>query len=153
MVPPAPDTDQQPDAGLRPQAASLPLTSKVVPAWALLPLRLFLGLTFIDAGLGKLLSPAYFGAGPRGLATLAESFAKGSPLAGPVRAVVLAHPFLFALLLAVLELVAGICTVIGLASRLAAGVGLGLSLAFFSPRAGRSGRSSTAPTCRLPPAG
>jgi thiosulfate dehydrogenase [quinone] large subunit len=45
--------------------------------------------------------------------------------------VVLAHPFLFALLLAVLELVAGICTVIGLASRLAAGVGLGLSLAFF----------------------
>jgi len=67
--------------------------------------------------------------------------------------VVLAHPFLFALLLAVLEPVAGICTVIGLASRLAAGVGLGLSLAFFSPRAGRSGRSSTAPTCRLPPAG
>ena len=67
MVPPAPDTDQQADAGLRPQAASLPLTSKVVPAWALLPLRLFLGLTFIDAGLGKLLSPAYFGAGPRGL--------------------------------------------------------------------------------------
>jgi hypothetical protein len=82
MAPPAPDTDQRADAGPRPQAASLPLASKVVPAWALLPLRLFLGLTFIDAGLGKLLSPAYFGAGPRGFATLAESFAKGSPLAG-----------------------------------------------------------------------
>ena len=131
MAPPAPDTDQRAYAGPRPQAASLPLASKVVPAWALLPLRLFLGLTFIDAGLGKLLSPAYFGAGPRGFATLAESFAKGSPLAGPVRAVVLAHPFLFALLLAVLELVAGICTVIGLASRLAAGIGLGPSLASF----------------------
>jgi thiosulfate dehydrogenase [quinone] large subunit len=131
MARPASDTDQWADARTRPQAASPPLASKVVPAWALLPLRLFLGLTFIDAGVGKLLSPAWFGEGPRSFAALAESFARGSPLAGPVRAVVLAHPFLFALLLAVLELVIGVCTVIGLASRLAAGAGLGLSLTFF----------------------
>jgi len=131
MAQPASDTHEQADARRRPHAAGPPLASRVVPAWALIPLRLFLGLTFIDAGLGKLLSPAYFGAGPRSFATLAEGFAKGSPLAGPVRAVVLAHPFLFALLLAVLELVVGVCAVIGLASRLAAGVGMGLSLTFF----------------------
>jgi thiosulfate dehydrogenase (quinone) large subunit len=131
MARPASDTNDRAAAGPRPQAAAPPLASRVVPAWALLPLRLFLGLTFIDAGAGKLLSPAWFGDGPRSFAALAASFAKGSPLAGPVRAVVLAHPFLFALLLAVLELVVGVCTVIGLASRLAAGVGLGLSLTFF----------------------
>jgi thiosulfate dehydrogenase [quinone] large subunit len=45
--------------------------------------------------------------------------------------VVLAHPYLFAVLLAVLELVVGVCALIGLASRLAAGVGLGLSVTFF----------------------
>jgi len=131
MRQPASDTHGHTDAQPRPHAAGPPFASTAVPAWALLPLRLFLGVTFIDAGLGKLLSPAYFGAGPRSFATLAEGFAKGSPLAGPVRAVVLAHPFLFALLLAVLELVVGVCTVIGLASRLAAGVGMGLSLTFF----------------------
>lgn len=131
MRQPASDTDEHADARPRSHAAGPRLASKAVAAWALLPLRLFLGLTFIDAGLGKLLSPAWFGAGPRSFATLAESFAKGSPLAGPVRAVVLAHPFLFALLLAVLELVVGVCAVIGLASRLAAGVGVGLSLTFF----------------------
>jgi thiosulfate dehydrogenase [quinone] large subunit len=132
MAQPASDTHEQADAaGPRRHAAGPPLASRVVPAWALLPLRLFLGVTFIDAGLGKLLSPAWFGAGPRSFAALAEGFATGSPLAGPVRAVVLAHPFLFALLLAVLELVVGVWTVIGLASRLAAGVGMGLSLTFF----------------------
>src|SRR6266545_5085164 len=111
--------------------AGPPLASRAVRAWALLPLRLFLGLTFIDAGAGKLLSPAYFGAGPQSFAALARGFAEGSPLAGPVRAVVLPRPFLFALLLAVLELVVGVCAVLGLVSRLAAGVGLGLSVTFF----------------------
>lgn len=131
MSQPASDTHQHADAAPRPHLVAPPLASRAVPAWALLPLRLFLGVTFIDAGLGKLLSPAWFGTGPRSFATLAAGFAKGSPLAGPVRAVVLTHPFLFALLLAVLELVVGVCAVIGLASRPAAGVGLGLSLLFF----------------------
>jgi thiosulfate dehydrogenase (quinone) large subunit len=131
MTQPASDTHEQADVPPRPHATGPPLVSRVVPAWALLPLRLFLGLTFIDAGVGKLLSPAWFGAGPQSFAALASSFVKGSPLVGPVRAVVLAHPFLFAVLLAVLELVVGVCAVIGLASRLAAGVGMGLSLTFF----------------------
>ena len=108
-----------------------PLAAAAVSAWALLPLRIFLGLTFIDAGAGKLLSPAYFGAGPKSFAALAEGYAKGSPIGGPLRAVVLAHPYPFALLLAVMELAVGICALIGLASRLTAGVGLALSVTFY----------------------
>jgi thiosulfate dehydrogenase [quinone] large subunit len=130
MARPASDNQEQAATRIRVHAGA-PLASKAVRAWALLPLRLFLGLTFIDAGAGKLLSPAYFGAGPRSFAALARGFAEGSPLAGLVRAVVLPHPFLFALLLAVLELVVGVCAVLGLVSRLAAGVGLGLSVSFF----------------------
>src|SRR6266511_3984259 len=50
----------------------------VVPrAWALLPLRLFLGLTFVDAGVGKLLSSAYFGSGSEGFASLARALTAG----------------------------------------------------------------------------
>lgn len=108
-----------------------PLGTAAVHAWALLPLRLFLGLTFIDAGIGKLFSPAYFGSGPKSFTTLAHGFAQASPLGGPIRTVVLAHPYLFALLLAVVELAVGICALIGLASRLAAGLGLALSVTFF----------------------
>jgi len=130
MARPASDNQEQAATRIRVHAGA-PLASKAVRAWALLPLRLFLGLTFIDAGAGKLLSPAYFGAGPRSFVALARGFAEGSPLAGPVRAVVLPRPFLFALLLAVLELVVGVCAVLGLVSRLAAGVGLGLSVTFF----------------------
>jgi thiosulfate dehydrogenase [quinone] large subunit len=116
---------------VRARIVGAPLAATAVRAWALLPLRLFLGLTFIDAGAGKLLSPAYFGSGPKSFAALAEGFAQGSPIGGPIRTVVLDHPYLFALLLAVVELAVGICALIGLASRLAAALGLALSITFF----------------------
>src|SRR6266498_3081152 len=48
-----------------------------------------------------------------------------------VRSVVLVHPYLFALLLAVVELTVGLLALIGLASRVAAAGGLALSLLFF----------------------
>jgi thiosulfate dehydrogenase [quinone] large subunit len=116
---------------VRARILGAPLAAAAVRAWALLPLRLFLGLTFIDAGVGKLLSSAYFGSGPKSFAALAEGFAQGSPIGGPIRTVVLAHPYLFAMLLAVAELAVGICALIGRASRLAAGLGLLLSVTFF----------------------
>jgi len=127
----ASDTGTRARGPVRARIAGLPLATVAVRAWALLPLRLFLGLTFIDAGAGKLLSPAYFGSGPESFAALAEGFSQGSPIGGPIRTVVLAHPFLFAVLLAAVELAVGICALIGLASRLAAGLGLLLSVTFF----------------------
>ena len=128
---PASDTGDRATAPVRARFVGPPLATAAVRAWALLPLRLFLGLTFIDAGAGKLLSPAYFGSGPKSFAGLAEGFAQGSPIGGPIRSIVLTHPYLFGVLLAVVELVVGICALVGLASRLAAGVGLALSVIFF----------------------
>ncbi len=101
------------------------------PSWALLPLRLFLGLTFLDAGIGKLLAPAWFGTGPDSLASQAGATVDGSPIGGLVRGLVVPHPGLFAWLIAVAELAAGLLTLVGLASRVAAAAGLLLSLSFF----------------------
>src|SRR6266498_277792 len=70
---------------------------------AIVPLRVFLGATFVDAGLGKLLSAAYLGTGPRGFAAQARGFARGSPIGWLVRAVALPHPMAAGLLLAVAE--------------------------------------------------
>jgi thiosulfate dehydrogenase [quinone] large subunit len=98
---------------------------------AILPLRLFLGLTFVDAGLGKLLSAAYLGRGPQGFAAQARGFAHGSPIGGLVRAVAVAHPVPAGLLLALAELAIGVLTVAGLVSRAAAAGGLALSFTFY----------------------
>ena len=125
------DTWSRAAGSARARFVGAPLGSVAVRAWALLPLRLFLGLTFIDAGIGKLFSPAYFGSGPKSFTALAQGFAQGSPIGGLIRSLVLAHPYLFALLLAVVEVAVGICALIGLASRLAAGLGLALSITFF----------------------
>jgi thiosulfate dehydrogenase (quinone) large subunit len=98
---------------------------------AILPLRLFLGVTFVDAGLGKLLSAAYLGHGPQGFAAQARGFANGSPIGALVRAVAVAHPMPTGLLLAIAELAIGLLTLAGLASRAAAAGGLALSFTFF----------------------
>jgi thiosulfate dehydrogenase (quinone) large subunit len=104
-----------------------PATRSIV----ILPLRLFLGATFVDAGLGKLLSAAYLGPGPRGFAAQARGFAHASPIGWLLRAVALRHPEPVGLLLALGELVVGLLTLAGLASRTAAAGGLALSLLFF----------------------
>ena len=102
-----------------------------VTAWTLLPLRLFLGATFVDAGTGKLLAPAWFGAGPQGFAAQTRQLTAGSPIGGLLHGAVAAHPLPFAFALAVGELAVGLLTLAGLATRPTAGAGLGLSLLFF----------------------
>src|SRR6266540_4253031 len=79
---------------------------------AILPLRLFLGVTFADAGLGKLLSAAYLSSGPQGFAAQARGFAHASPIGWA-------------------ELAVGLLTLAGLACRVAAAGGLAFSLLFF----------------------
>jgi thiosulfate dehydrogenase [quinone] large subunit len=100
-------------------------------AIAILPMRLFLGATFVDAGLGKLLSPAYLGSGPQGFAAQARGFARGSPIGWLVQAIALRHPTPAGLLLAMAELAVGLLTLAGLASRAAAAGGLAFSFTFF----------------------
>ncbi len=108
-----------------------PATRPTVHAAVVLPLRLFFGIAFVDAGLGKLLSAAWFGPGPQGFAAQTGGFARGSPIGGLVRAVALGHPGPVAFLLAFAELAVGVLTLAGLAARAAAAVALGLSLTFF----------------------
>src|SRR6266566_9949626 len=54
---------------------------KHMSRWALLPLRLFLGITFLYAGLQKLTDPQFFNPAARGyIGKQITAFATGSPL-------------------------------------------------------------------------
>lgn len=112
-------------------STSTPTARSATRSIVLLPLRLFLGATFVDAGLGKLLSAAYLGSGPQGFAAQARGFARGSPISWLVGALALRHPTPAGLLLAVAELAIGVLTLVGLTSRVAAAGGLALSFTFF----------------------
>jgi thiosulfate dehydrogenase [quinone] large subunit len=102
-----------------------------VPAAALLPLRLFFGVTFVYAGLDKLLDRAFLD--PNSAASIyaqLANFARFSPIGGLIR---LGEPFAapIGLLIAVAEIGVGLGALSGLAYRLAALGGAGLSLLFW----------------------
>lgn len=102
-----------------------------VPAAALLPLRLFLGATFVYAGLDKLLDPAFLDpSSPASIFGQLANFARFSPLGGLIR---IAEPYAapIGILIAVAEIGAGLGALSGLVFRLAALGGAGLSLLFW----------------------
>jgi len=107
------------------------VTKLSVPAIALLPLRLFFGVTFLWAGLDKLLDPTFFDAtAPTSLHAQLLDYARQSPLGDLIRASLpLATPI--GLVIALGELGVGIGTLTGLAFRLAAVGGAALSLLFW----------------------
>ena len=103
----------------------------MVPAAALLPLRFFFGITFLYAGLDKLIDPAFFDpASPGSIQAQMLAFERGSPLGALVA---LARPDAGAvgLSIAVAEVAIGIGALTGLAFRVAAAGGAMLSLLFF----------------------
>ena len=128
---PAPlDPDHQLSQRVSPRATTSGVP--VLPAWVLLPLRLFLGVTFAYAGLQKLTDPHYFRPGtPTYIGTQIAAFAHGTPLQGFLLHVALPHAILFGALVAYGELAIGLGTLIGLLMRPAAIFGLILSLTFF----------------------
>jgi thiosulfate dehydrogenase [quinone] large subunit len=102
-----------------------------VAALALLPLRVFFGLTFVYAGLDKLLDPGFFD--PESATSIQSQFAifeRASPLAPLVH---LAEPLAVVLgvLIALGELAVGLGALSGLAFRLAALGGAAISFLFF----------------------
>jgi len=100
--------------------------------WVLLPLRLFLGITFIYAGLQKLTDPQFFDPKARGyIGKQIIGFASGSPLHTFLIQVAVPHAHLFGLLVAFGEIAIGIGTILGLLFRPAAFFGLVISLTFF----------------------
>lgn len=99
--------------------------------WVLLPLRLFLGITMVYAGLLKFFDPAYLDAtSPNGVHSQMVAAASASPI-GPLVSFTAQHAALFGLSIAFGELVVGLGILLGLWTRLAAVGGFLLSLSFF----------------------
>ena len=101
------------------------------PGVVLLPVRLFLGLTFTFAGLQKLADPHFFEASrPTSIQGQILLFKQTSPIRfmlGPVSH----HAVLFGVLTAIAEIGVGLGTLVGLWSRAAAALGAFLSLSFY----------------------
>ena len=99
--------------------------------WILLPLRLFLGVTMIYAGLLKFFDPAYLDpASPNGVQRQMEAAATSSPI-GPLVSFTAQHAALFGLTIALGELLVGLGVLLGIWTRIAAIGGFLLSLSFF----------------------
>jgi thiosulfate dehydrogenase [quinone] large subunit len=98
----------------------------------LAPLRLFLGITFVYAGIQKLTDPQFFAPNANGyIGRQITAFAAGSPLRGLLLTVALPHAALFGSLVAWGELAIGVGALLGLLLRPAAFFGVVLSLLFF----------------------
>lgn len=119
------------------QAARVPLaqqparSDRAIPAIAILPLRLFLGITFLYAAIQKINDPGFLRAGsPTYIGAQMLAFSRGSPIK-----VVLHHLMPYAgavgLLTVATEGSIGLLILLGLFTRPAALVGLALSFGFF----------------------
>ena len=108
------------------------LQRRHISRWILLPLRLFLGITFMYAGLQKLTDPQFFNPTAHGyIGKQIAAFAIGSPLHNFLVQVAVPHATFFGILVSYGELAIGIGTILGLLSRPAAFFGMLISLMFF----------------------
>jgi len=99
---------------------------------ALLPLRIFLGVTFVYAGVDKLIDPTFLQAtGPGSIGAQMEAFTRVSPLAPLVQVVGLTFPVQLGFLIAVSEIAIGLGALTGILFRLSAAGGVALSLMFW----------------------
>jgi thiosulfate dehydrogenase [quinone] large subunit len=106
--------------------------SPVSPALALLPLRLFLGVTFVYAGIQKLSDPGFLHAGaPTYIGTQLHGFAAGTPGGFVLRTFALPHPELAGIGVAATEILIGLLATAGLFTRLAAAGGMALNFLLF----------------------
>ena len=98
----------------------------------LLPLRLFLAITFIYAGIQKLTDPHFFNPAAAGfIGKQIMAFAIGSPIHNFLMHTVLPHAMLFGSVVAFGEIAIGLGTLLGFLFRPAAFFGMLLSLLFF----------------------
>ncbi|MGW0330477.1 DoxX family membrane protein [Streptomyces sp. NPDC003011] len=95
----------------------------------LLPLRIFLGFISIYAGMGKLCDPVYFDGGERGSMVKWLNTLHPWEVAEPLRQFALEHPVGAGLVIAFLQVIVGVLTILGCWQRVAAVVGAGLSAA------------------------
>lgn len=99
---------------------------------ALLPMRLFIGATFLYAGLDKLLDPAFLReTGPGSIGEQLLGFVRVSPIAPLVQVFAQPAPVLVGTLIAMFEIAIGLGALTGLLYRASAIGGAGLSFLFF----------------------
>src|SRR3954464_10672064 len=100
------------------------------PGWLILPLRAFLGVTFLYASLQKLANPGYLNpSDPQSVVGQMQSLRHVSPI-GPLLGLSLHAPTLVGLSIAGGELAVALGVLVGLWTRLAALGGMALSLTF-----------------------
>jgi len=103
-----------------------------LPATLLLPLRVFLGATFLYAGVQHLTDLSYFDPSRPGfIGRLITQYAVGSPLHDFLLGVVEPHAVSFGYLVATGEILIGLAVLSGLLFRIACVAGLALNLTFF----------------------
>jgi len=96
------------------------------------PLRLFMGLTFLYAGLQHLTDPAYFDPSKSGyIGHLISQYAVGSPIHDFLLGVVEPNAVMFGYAVAIGESLIGIAVLLGFIFRIAALAGLLLNFTFF----------------------
>ncbi|WP_199808295.1 DoxX family protein [Streptomyces sp. NRRL S-1022] len=95
----------------------------------ILPLRIFLGFISIYAGMGKLCDPVYFDGGKRGSMVKWLNTLHPWDVAEPLRQFALHHPVGSGLVIAFLQVVVGVLTILGCWQRVTAVVGALLSAA------------------------
>src|SRR5690348_4330216 len=109
-----------------------PRLPKLSPSLALFPLRLFLGGTFVYAGVQKLSDPGFL---HKGAATYIGSqlhaFAQGTPGGFILRTFAIPHPTFAGVCVAFTEIAVGLLVLGGLFTQVAAAVGLVLTLLLF----------------------
>lgn len=121
-----------PFASGNPTADTARAQSNRTLGWVILPLRLFLGITFVYGGIQKLTDMQYFDPSARGyIGRQIQAIATGSPLHVFLINIVQPHASLFGALVAYGELAIGISVLLGFLTRLAAFFGLLLNVLFF----------------------
>jgi uncharacterized membrane protein YphA (DoxX/SURF4 family) len=117
------------------------------PGAALLPLRLFLGATFVYAGVHKLTDAGFLRAGSDTyIGDQLEAFAEGTPGGPLLEAFALPQPELAGIGVALSEIAIGLLAVAGRFTRASAAAGLALSLVLFLTASGTRVRTSSGPT-------
>ena len=108
-----------------------PVRAWALSEWALLPLRFFLGATFLFAGLQKLANPTFFNAkSPSSIQAQLTGAARLSPLHGLLTHL-LTSAVLIGVLIASAEVAIGVGALLGLWTRVASVGGALLSLSLF----------------------
>ena len=99
---------------------------------ALLPVRLFLGVTFVYAGIQKLSDPGFLSPGaPTYIGTQLRGFAHGTPGGFVLRALAIPHPRAAGVLVALAEIAIGLLVTAGVLTRAAAAAGLAVNALLF----------------------